>query len=269
MPESQDAMTVLAAPLSGLPLALALAVVVLAGVVRGFSGFGFSAISVAGLSLMVSPTQVVPAVFLLEVFASLRMLRGNWQHVDIPWLGWLVLGNAIALPVGIVLLAYLPERALRLLIGALLALSAVLLRSGVAARLEPTRGVRLLAGLVSGFIGGVAAIGGIAVAVMLSATALTPAALRATLIVLLLFTDVYALAWAGLLTWTTDAPHALLGGDTLRWALWLLPAMLAGMAIGQRGFHGLSPLAFRRRVLEMLIAVAALTVLRAALAFST
>ena len=88
--------------------------------------------------------------------------------------------------------------------------------------------------------------------------------MRATMIALFLFTDLYALACAGLLAWAADAPNALLGADTLRWALWLLPAMLLGIAIGQRGFAGVSAAAFRRRVLELLIAVSALTILRAA-----
>ena len=62
--------------------------------------------------------------------------------------------------------------------------------------------------------------------------------------------------------------NALLGADTLRWALWLLPAMLVGIAIGQRGFAGVSPAAFRRRVLELLVVVSALTMLRAAWALA-
>ncbi len=70
------------------------------------------------------------------------------------------------------------------------------------------------------------------------------------------------------LAWVADAPHALLGADTLRWALWLLPAMLVGIAIGQRGFAGVSPAAFRRRVLELLVVVSALTMLRAAWALA-
>lgn len=248
-------------------MAFTLAVVVAAGVVRGFAGFGFSALSLAGLTLVVTPTAAIPAIFVLEVLASLRLLGSSWRHIDLPWLAWLVLGNAIALPAGLLLLAWLPETPLRLLIGALLLTAALLLRGDVAARLSPTRGVRLFTGLVSGFINGVAAIGGIAVAVLLSATALAPAALRATLIALLLFTDVYALVWAGVLSFATALPTTLLGPGTLRWALWLLPAMLVGMAIGQHGFADVSPVTFRRRVLELLMGVSAVTVLRSALAW--
>lgn len=46
-----------------------------AGVVRGFSGFGFSALTVAGISLVMSPSTIVPAVLMLEILASLSVWR--------------------------------------------------------------------------------------------------------------------------------------------------------------------------------------------------
>ena len=130
------------------PLIVAsLLVVFAAGIVRGFSGFGFSALCVAGLSLFAPPAQVVPPIFMLEVLASISLLRGALKDVDWPWLSWLALGNALFIPLGILVLAYLPEMPLRLLIGALLLLAAVLLRSGFTLALAPTRTVRLATGL--------------------------------------------------------------------------------------------------------------------------
>jgi uncharacterized protein len=248
-------------PLAWTLLLPALLVVFGAGIVRGFAGFGFSALCVAGMSLWLPPAQVVPPIFVLEVLASLTLLRSAWRQVDWPWLGWLVAGNALCIPLGVFLLVWLPEAPLRALIGALLLAAALLLRSGWQLALPPTRALRLTTGLVSGLVNGVAAIGGIAVAVMLSATALAPAAMRATLILLFLFTDLYALAWAALLPGAQG--EALLDADALRLALWLAPAMLAGIVVGQRFFAGVSPERFRRVVLDLLAAIAALSVLRA------
>ena len=252
-----------AAPLP-LPLLIAgMAIVFGAGIVRGFAGFGFSALSVAGLALLVSPAKVVPAIFVLEVLASISLLRSAARDVDWHWLSWLVVGNVLCIPLGIVLLAWLPETPLRLLIGALLLLAAALLRAGVSLSLAPSAGVRLGVGMASGFVNGVAAIGGIAVAVMLSTSQIAPAALRATLIALFLFTDLYALACSALLSFARAAPVELLGADTLRWALWLTPAMLAGIWIGQRSFADVSPAQFRRQVLNLLMLIAAISVGRA------
>lgn len=251
-------------PLPPAMLAASLAIVLVAGVVRGFSGFGFSAVSVAGLSLLMSPAQLVPAIFMLEVLASLTLLRSAAPDVDWRWLGWLVLGNALCIPLGIALLAWLPETPLRVVIGALLLLAALLLRCGVRLALEPTRGVRFGAGLVSGLITGTAAIGGIALAVLLSTSAMAPAALRATLIALFLFCDLYALLWAAALSLGDATGTVLMGPDTLQWALWLAPAMLVGIGLGQRSFAGTSPQRFREHVLTLLTLLALLVVVRAA-----
>jgi uncharacterized protein len=189
-------------------------------------------------------------------------LRGIARDVDLAWLGWLMLGNLICIPIGVALLAWLPETPLRLLIGVLLMAAALLLRGGAHVALEPTRGLRLAAGLASGFINGVAAIGGIAVAVLLSTAKMAPAALRATLIALLLFSDVVSLISAALMPSSAHASGNLLGPDTLKWALWLAPAMLAGIWWGQRSFKGVSPEQFRRLVLNLLIGLAAMSVVR-------
>lgn len=247
-------------PLPPALLAFSLVVVLAAGVVRGFSGFGFSAVCVAGLSLVVSPARVVPAIFMLEVLASLGLLRTAMRDIDRPWLASLCAGNAVCMPLGMVLLAWLPESTLRMVIGGLLLLAAALLRAGASLALAPTRGVRLAAGMVSGLINGVAAIGGIALVVLMSMSSLPPARLRATLIALFLLVDVYALAWAGALS-AGGAP--LLGADTLRWALWLAPAMLAGLWIGQRSFGAMSPERFRAWVLNVLMVISLLVVWRA------
>ena len=251
------------APLALGPLIASLLIVAAAGVVRGFAGFGFSALSVAGLSLMVSPARVVPAIFMLEILASLSQLRSAWRDIDWPWLSWLALGNALCIPLGIALLAWLPETPLRLLIGVLLLMAAVLLRAGLSVGLAPTRSVRLATGLVSGFVNGVAAIGGIVVAVLLSTTQMPPARMRATMIALFLFTDLYALVWAGLLTLSGQAQEPLLGASTLNWALWLTPPMLLGIWIGQRAFSGVSTQGFRQHVLNLLALISALAVARA------
>jgi uncharacterized protein len=247
-------------------LSLSLLIVFGAGIVRGFAGFGFSALCVAGLTLFASPALVVPPIFVLEVLASLTLLRGALKDADWRWLSWLMLGNALFIPLGIAVLAWVPETLLRAIIGALLLAAALLLRSGFTLALAPTRTVRLGTGLVSGFVNGVAAIGGIAVAVLLSTAQMAPAAMRATMIVLFLFTDLYALLWAGIVSWHAPFSSSLLGEHTLLWAVWLAPAMLAGIWFGQRAFTGVSPAQFRRHVLNLLILIALISVVRAGLA---
>jgi hypothetical protein len=88
----------------GTLLASALAIA-LAGVVRGLTGFGFSALAVSSLSLWLPPAQVVPPVLLLEVLASFWLLPSVWRDIHWNWMAWLVAGNVVGIPLGVMLLA--------------------------------------------------------------------------------------------------------------------------------------------------------------------
>ena len=242
-------------PAPALQLAYGMAVVLLAGLVRGFAGFGFSALTVAGMSLFISPAQVVPVAFVLEVFASLSLLRSVWGSIHWGWLRPLLIGNAFAIPIGVWMLAVIPDGPLRAIVSIVILAAALLLLSGVKAPWSDTPALRLGTGFVSGIFNGLAAIGGMAVAVMLFTTSISGAAARATLIALFFATDLYSLAWAG--------GNGLLDANLVRWVGWLLVPMLIGIALGSRHFLRVDEAAFRRAVLRVLAAIAALGLVRA------
>lgn len=256
----------LAPPLPAGTLAACMLVVLMAGIVRGFSGFGFSALCVAALSLFMPPSTVVPTLLLLEIVASLSLVRGALRHHDRPWLYSLAIGSAITAPLGVAMLAWWPETPIRAAIGATLLMVALALRSGWQPRWSPTAGVRFAVGLISGVFNGLAAIGGVVVAALLSTSVLPPQAMRATLILLFLFTDLYWLATAAVIGHAdAQGARSLLSLQGLALALWLAPAMLIGVAVGSRLFRGISPQRFRELVLNLLMVLAALAVLRAVL----
>ncbi len=232
-----------------------------AGMVRGFAGFGYSALTVAGLSLFVAPATVVPAVLALEVVASISMWRSAWREADRDWLGWLLIGNLFFIPIGIAMLAWLPQTLLRLLVGCTLLITAVGLRLASTRIFAPTIGLRAGAGIASGLLNGVTASGGVAAAMLMAAARVPSAALRATMVSFLLYAGAYALLCAGLVP--NGNGSGLLNFDTLRWALLLAPTMLAGIWIGKHSFSKADPTGYRHHVLTLLIVISALGVLRA------
>lgn len=234
-----------------------------AGVVRGFAGFGYSALTVAGLSLFVAPSTIVPAVLALEVLASLSMWRSALRAADVTWLRWLLGGNLVFIPVGISLLAVLPSTQLRLLVGFALLVAAVLIRLAGTRRFVPTWRLKAGAGLASGLLNGVAASGGVAAAILLAGAGVPAAALRATMVSMLFFAGLYALLCAVIVPMGQGV--GLLTLETLRWGLLLAPTMMAGIWIGQRSFANADPGRFRVHVLNLLILISALATLRAAL----
>lgn len=242
-------------------LAAGLLVSLGAGVVRGFAGFGYSALTVAGLSVFVAPSTVVPSVLALEVVASISMLRSSLRDADRDWLRWLVIGNLIFIPIGITMLVVLPTTLLRLLVGGVLLVSAIGLLRASERTFAPTRGLRATAGVASGLLNGVAASGGVAAAMLMAASRMPPAPMRATMVSFLLFAGSYALLCAVLLPMGSGT--RLISMDTLRWGLMLAPTMLLGIWIGRHSFANANPTGYRHHVLRLLIGISALGVLRA------
>lgn len=237
-----------------------------AGAVRGFAGFGFSALVVAGLSPFVAPGPVVAAVLALEAVASLSVARQVAPSVDRSWLRSLLIGNAVCIPVGLAALAFLPVGPMRALVSGMLLCGAVALRLLEGRSFESSVGLRGLAGVASGLLNGLAASGGVAAAMLMVSTHPVPDRLRATMIIFLLWVSLYALAWAAMITaGGGGGPAALLGAEILRWGLVLWPAMVLGMRLGQHAFGRANPGRYRRFVLNLLMVIAGLGLLNALL----
>jgi uncharacterized membrane protein YfcA len=224
-------------------LALIAGASLVAFVVRGVSGFGSSMVGIGALSLALPPAQVVPAFLALELLTTLHLLPGIWRQIDWRSMRWLVLGCALATPLGLLVLAGIDANPMRLAVSGCLLAIALFMLSGLAARVVPQR--------TPGPLNGAAGIGGPPVIVFYFAT--TAAAVsRASLIAYFLFTDVYALAWAG-------------GQGLLAQAGWplivvALPFSLAGIALGQRLYLRLDEAQLRRLVWRLLAGLGALGV---------
>ena len=236
------------------PLVYSLTVVFLAGIVRGYSGFGFSALCVASLTLVLPPAQVVPVILMLEVAASIGMLPQVWRDVDWRALLWLTLGAFAGAPFGVLFLAQVPADAARIAISILVLAASLILLLGY--QFKGRRGPRstFATGFVSGVVNGIGSVGGLPVVMFLLASAAGAAMTRAVVVAYFLATDIYTTGLTltqGLLTWD------LMG----RLGLSLLPLFL-GIAIGSRHFLKAQPESFRRFTLSLLIFLALLGLVR-------
>ena len=87
--------------------------VFLAAMVRGYSGFGFSLLTVTALSLVLPPAEIVPSIFMLEVAASIHLLPGIWKDIHWRSIGPLLVGCLVGTPFGVWFLANVPPRPCR------------------------------------------------------------------------------------------------------------------------------------------------------------
>jgi len=235
--------------LAPLPLAFSLLVVFFAAVLRGYSGFGFSALAVTALSLVMRPSAVVPVVLLLEVAASIHLFPAVRGHVDWRVMRWLLPAAAIAMPAGAWFLASLPAVPMRIAISlTVLGLTLLIwLKPGLRVPSD-ARGI-VPAGLVSGALNGAAALGGLPMILYFLWSGVGPATLRATVIVYFLYSDIYAIGIA--------TGYGLVGPQTAIMAAIMLLPLIAGNAVGHKRFLRSNPDSFRRLTLILLGALSA------------
>jgi len=233
----------------------ALAIIFGAAVLRGYSGFGFSSLTVTSLALFISPKLVVPAIFMLEIAASIHLLPGVFRQIDRRLLGQLLIGTAICTPIGVWLLAHLPEAHTRLMICLMVLVIALLLLTGIEQK-KPQPRLPLLTGFVSGLANGAAAIGGLPVVLMMLYTKMSAVSTRATLVAFFALTDIYALLWSG--------HQDLLTGEVVNLGVLFLIPMVLGISLGSYLFKRSSQKSFRHLALVLLISVSVIGLARSA-----
>ena len=216
----------------------------LAGLVRGFSGFGLSAVLVASAAFVIPAKLIIPTAQALEVIASIALIPSIWRDVNWRWLTPLAAAYLVSIPAGVAALAYLPESVLRVGGCLLLFTASVCLLLNARPKLPDGLPLRFGTGLVAGFFAGSTSLGGMVASVMLFAVALPAKNLRATLILLFFGSAVYSLTWG--------AWHDVVTKATFERAAWLALPLLVGIVAGSHGFKRVSEAGFRKAVLALL-----------------
>lgn len=228
--------------------------VLAAAVLRGFTGFGFGLAAVPLLSLALPPAAVVPLVVSLQVVVGLGGLRGAVRQCDWGSVRRLVPGQLLGVPIGVVILSVLPPDPVRLLIGAMIGVSVLLLHRGTRLPRNPSRLLSGAVGLVAGIISGFASMGGPPIIVYLMAQGHSPQRLRATAIVYFFV--------AGGVTAIPMVARGLITMQTLLWTAACLPVLFGGSWLGTLLFRRAHPRHHRLTALATLSALAVLLVAR-------
>ncbi len=238
-----------------LPLAAATAIVFLAAIVRGYSGFGFSLLAITALSLLYPPAEIIPSIFLLEIAASLHLLPSIWK--DIHWRSLLALmaGALIGTPIGAFALSALPQAQMTLALSIFVMAAAILLWKGFALKTMPGTPASLAIGTAAGAANGAFGMAGPPVILFYFASPAGAAVGRASLIFYFLMTDVTGLGFL--------ASEELVTERSAVKALIFLPALALGVWIGARSFKGSDPERFRRIVLCVIALLAVITAIKA------
>lgn len=189
-------------------------VVLIAGLVRGFAGFGSAMIIMPVASSVLTPVEAVIFVVSTEIIGPLPNARAAWREGEPRDVGFLVFGALVALPLGVLALSVMDQLVFGWAVSASVITLLVLTMSGWRLKGTLTRRLTVAAGALGGFMTGFAGIPGPPVIMLYMASTLPVSVIRANFLLYLVALDVllFSLLWAlGLMNWSIAFLGLLVG----------------------------------------------------------
>jgi uncharacterized membrane protein YfcA len=233
---------------------VAVAVIVFLGAVaQATTGFGYALIAVPLLTLATDPRTAVVGAGLASLLLTLALALRERAFVRWRVTGWLLAVSLVGMPVGLVILRYLPDRWLTALIAAT-ALTCTLL---VWRRVRLSTGPVLVSwvGVVTGVLTTATGTNGPPLVAAFQAMGYDARTFRATISAV--FTGTGVLGLAGFLAAGQVTASSVVVGVVG------IPATALGWYVGDRVFRRFEEERFRRVVLGALVAICAVTLVRA------
>jgi len=229
--------------------------VLIASVIRGFNGFGFSATCISGFSFILPAIEIVPIILILEVIISIFMVPYIWSKIDWNFVLKLLIGIIIGSPIGLYLLKYLSSDITHLSVCVIIIFFSFLLMKGYINKKINNNYSKFFTGIISGTLNGLTTLGGMPVALFLLVTSIQPAIIRGSLAALFFLTDIYAFALSFL--------AGIVDMTTIYRTLPLIIILPIGVYIGDKFFIKSKEATYRKVVFYFLIFISIFGVFRA------
>jgi len=224
----------------------------LAFYLKGVTGTGTSTVVVALSSFLIGPKEAVVLASFMNMFGGISMLRVDPVPLKarywLPIAGGMVVGSVL----GAALLKVMPGAPFQVLLGAVFFATSgwfffkIPQSTGVSVSPARANVLDVAVGLFAGFCGGFVGVNAPPL-VTYAGKRLNKQLLRRLLV--LIFIPA-AIAQTG-----TFAVNGLLGGKTFIYGLIMLPGMALGIWIGNKSFHKISEVQFRRILAVFLLVV--------------
>ena len=222
---------------------------VLAGLSRGFSGFGAALIFIPLASTAIGPTTAAALLLIVDIVMASPLLPRALGIADRRNVGTMLIGTLMGVPIGTLILTTADSVTIRWMIAALVLAMLTLLMSGWRYHGRPAAPVDVGVGLVAGFFSGIAQVGGPPVVAYWLGTAKEPDLVRANIVLYF--------AASALITCVSYVVAGLLTTQVIGLALLIGPAYGLGLWAGTHSF-GLASESTFRWICYALIALAGL-----------
>lgn len=170
----------------------------LAGIVRGFSGFGTAMIYLPFAAQVVPPLWAIITLMVMDVIGPVPLVRGAWREAQKRDLFLLLAGSVLLIPVGLSLLAVISPDTYRYIVSCVALVLVICLIFGLRYRGRMAPPVTIGVGALAGFSGGLGGLPGPPVILFYMASSLAVKTVRANLLLFLFMSDFLFLGIVGL-----------------------------------------------------------------------
>lgn len=247
-----------AVDLTGQEFVILTAIVVVAGIVRGFSGFALSAIVMASAVMILPPVQLIPICWWLEMSASILMAKGGWAEADRGIVMGLVIGSTVGVPFGLMLTTTVSPETSKLLALAVIIALAVTQLAKIRLPFLATKPGLYGSGFMAGVVTGVASVGGMVIAIYVLSQNATAAKMRAALVLFLFVSSLTSMI--------TLLYFNVMDGTAVARGLALAIPTTIGVMLGQRLFNPTFAPYYKPVCLTLLCALALASLTRTVMA---
>lgn len=230
---------------SGQEIAWIIASVGLASFAQSISGFGFALLSVPLMQIVLEPRDAVVISTLIGALSTTTQALLDRQHVDKKLTKRLVMASYLGMPFGLGAFLLVSDTALRLGLGAVVILAAVLLSRGFSLDSASTK-LDWSFGFVSGILATSTSTNGPPLVFLMQARNYSPQDFRSTINTVFSFVNIGAIA---LFLSSGQVTHESVVG-----ALVAIPSLFVALRIGYWLRPKVSADLFRRLVLVLLVA---------------
>ena len=227
-------------------LALTVLVAGMAGLARGFSGFGAALIFMPAASALVGPAVAAPVLLVADGVLSLGFLPRAWALARRRDVALMAMGAVIGVPLGTFVLRHADPLLLRWLIAALASSMLLLLLSGWRYHGTPRAPITTIVGAIGGLFGGLAQMTGPPVVAYWLSGKETHGTMRASIILFFGATTIF--------TFVSYLVSGIITAQSLWLAALVAPAYALGLFSGSRAFGLASPETFRRLCFALIAA---------------
>lgn len=222
-------LSALAAVITDVRFPLSIGIALLAGLVRGFSGFGSALIYVPLMAAVYGPRIAAPVFVLADLVTGFLFLATIWRKAHWNEIAVMAITAIIATQFGTLILQYADPIVLRYALCAFVAAVVVILASGWRYHGKPRLAITILVGAAAGLLGGAIQISGPPIILYWLGSGHAPDILRANFYG---YFSIFSTASA-----VTYWLHGLLTTQVLGLALFAAPMMIAGMGGGSYLFR--------------------------------